>query len=75
MRFWLHNGRQTGLRKGAIVRRIRAATKKQFTSEEKIRFVLEALRGQVPVSELCRREGLSAGARLERVSHQDHADQ
>jgi transposase len=43
-----------------VVRRIRAATRKQFTSEEKIRIVLEGLRGQIPVSELCRREGLSA---------------
>jgi transposase-like protein len=45
-----------------VVRRIRAATKKQFTSEEKIRIVLEGLRGQIPISELCRREGLSAAA-------------
>jgi len=29
-------------------------------SEEKIRIVLEGLRGQVPISELCRREGISA---------------
>jgi hypothetical protein len=33
-----------------VVRRIRAATKKHFTSEEKIRIVLEGLRGQVPIS-------------------------
>lgn len=43
-----------------VVRRIRAATKKHFTSEEKIRIVLEGLRGQVPISELCRRESISA---------------
>jgi len=43
-----------------IVRRIRTATKKQFTSEEKIRIVLEGLRGQIPISELCRKEGLSS---------------
>jgi transposase-like protein len=43
-----------------VVRRIRAATRKQFTSEEKIRIVLEGLRGQIPITELCRREGLSA---------------
>jgi transposase-like protein len=42
------------------VRRVRAATKKHFTSEEKIRIVLEGLRGQVSISELCRREGISA---------------
>ena len=43
-----------------VVRRIRAATKKHFTSEEKIRIVLEGLRGQVSISELCRRESISA---------------
>jgi transposase len=43
-----------------VVRKIRAATRKHFTSEEKIRIVLEGLRGQVPISELCRREGISA---------------
>jgi transposase len=45
-----------------VVRKIRAATRKHFTAEEKIRIVLEGLRGQVPISELCRREGLSAAA-------------
>ena len=43
-----------------VVRKIRAATRKHFTSEEKIRIVLEGLRGQVSISELCRREGISA---------------
>jgi len=43
-----------------VVRKIRAATRRRFTSEEKIRIVLEGLRGQVPISELCRREGISA---------------
>ena len=43
-----------------VVCKIRAATRKYFTPEEKIRIVLEGLRGQVPISELCRREGLSA---------------
>ena len=43
-----------------VVRKIRTATRRHFTSEEKIRIVLEGLRGQVPISELCRREGISA---------------
>jgi transposase len=42
------------------LRKIRAATKKHFTSEEKIRIVLEGLRGEIPISDLCRREGVSA---------------
>ncbi len=43
-----------------VVRKIRAATRKQFTAEEKIRIVLEGLRGEVPISDLCRKESLSA---------------
>ena len=42
-----------------IVNQIRKATRRKFSAEEKIRIVLEGLRGQVPVSELARREGLA----------------
>ena len=42
-----------------VVKEIRRATRRKFSSEEKIRIVLEGLRGQIPVSELCRREGIS----------------
>ena len=38
---------------------IRRATRKKYTAEEKIRIVLEGLRGEIPVSELCRREGIA----------------
>ena len=31
----------------------------EFTAEEKIRIVLEGLRGEIPISELCRREGIA----------------
>ena len=41
-----------------IVKEIRKATRRQFNAEEKIRIVLEGLRGEVPVTELCRREGI-----------------
>lgn len=43
-----------------VVKEIRRATRRKFSAEEKIRIVLEGLRGQVPVTELCRREGISA---------------
>jgi transposase len=43
-----------------VIKQIRAATRKHFTAEEKIRIVLEGLRGQIAVSELCRKEGISA---------------
>ena len=42
-----------------VVREIRRATRRKFSSEEKIRIVLEGLRGAVPITELCRREGIA----------------
>ena len=42
-----------------VVKEIRRATRRKFTSEEKIRIVLEGLRAEIPVSELCRREGIA----------------
>ena len=42
------------------VRDIRRATRKHYSSEEKIRIVLEGLRGEDSVAELCRREGINA---------------
>ena len=40
-----------------LVRDIRRATRKQYSAEEKIRIVLDGLRGEVTIAELCRREG------------------
>ena len=42
-----------------IVTQIRKATRRKFSAEEKIRIVLEGLRGQISVSELCRNEGIA----------------
>ena len=42
------------------VRDIRRATRKHYSSEEKIRIVLEGLSGEDSISELCRREGINA---------------
>jgi len=42
-----------------VVKEIRKATRRKFTAEEKIRIVLEGLRGEIAVSELCRREGIA----------------
>ena len=42
----------------SVVREIRRKTRKQYSSEEKIRIVLEGLKGEVSISELCRREGI-----------------
>ncbi len=44
-----------------IVKDIKRATRKQYSSEEKIRIVLDGLRGEDSIAELCRREGISQG--------------
>ena len=41
------------------VKDIRRATRKQYSAEEKIRIVLEGLRGEYSIAELCRREGIA----------------
>ena len=41
-----------------VVREIRRATRRKFSAEEKIRIVLEGLRGEIPVTELCRPESI-----------------
>ncbi len=41
------------------VRNIRRATRRQYSAEEKIRIVLDGLRGEDSVAELCRREGIN----------------
>jgi transposase len=42
-----------------VVKDIRRATRKHHAAEEKIRIVLEGLRGEYSVAELCRREGIA----------------
>jgi transposase-like protein len=44
----------------AVVNDIRRATRRQFSAEEKIRIVLEGLRGEESIAELCRREGIAS---------------
>lgn len=41
-----------------VVKDIRRATRRHFSAEDKIRIVLEGLRGENSVTELCRREGI-----------------
>jgi transposase len=43
-----------------VVRDLRRATRRQFSAEEKIRIVLEGLRGEESIAELCRREGIAS---------------
>ncbi len=42
----------------SFVRRVRAASRRKYTLEEKIRIVLEGFRREVTVNDLCRREGI-----------------
>ena len=42
-----------------VVKDIRRATRKQYGAEEKIRIVLEGLRGEESIAALCRREGIA----------------
>src|SRR6202789_961532 len=41
-----------------VVKDIRRATRRHFSAEDKIRVVLEGLRGEDSIAELCRREGI-----------------
>ena len=52
---------KSGTRSAAekVVKDIRRRTRRQHSSEEKIRIVLEGLRGEKSIAELCRREGIA----------------
>lgn len=42
----------------STVRQIRRKMRKKYSAEEKLRIVLEGLRGEASIAELCRREGI-----------------
>ena len=42
-----------------IVQDIKRRTRKHYSAEEKIRIVIEGLRGEASIAELCRREGIN----------------
>ena len=43
----------------SLVRDIKRKTRRKFSSEEKIRIVIDGLRGEISIAELCRREGIA----------------
>lgn len=45
-----------------FMRQVRVTAKRKYTSEEKVRIVLEGFRREVAVRDLCRREGIKPGA-------------
>ena len=55
------NTKLTGGKRSAehVVKDIRRATRRHFSSEDKIRIVLDGLRGEYSIAELCRREGIA----------------
>ena len=42
-----------------VIKDIRRATRRHFSAEDKIRVVLDGLRGEDSIAELCRREGIA----------------
>ena len=50
--------KRTGESAEKIVQDIRRKTRRRFSAEEKIRIVLEGLRGEESIATLCRREGI-----------------
>ena len=53
------NIRPQGTSSEKAVKDIRRATRKQYSAEEKIRIVLDGLRGEETIAELCRQEGIA----------------
>lgn len=43
-----------------VIKKIKTATRRKFSADEKIRIVLEGLRGEISISGLCRKEGIAA---------------
>ena len=46
----------------SFIKQVRRITRRKFTPEEKIRIVLEGFRHEVPIRDLCHREGIKPGA-------------
>jgi transposase len=45
-----------------LLRRAKRATRRRFSAEDKVRILLEGIRGEMAVAELCRREGIHPAA-------------
>ena len=55
------NPRTSSAKKPAeqVMKDIRRATRRHFSAEDKIRIVLDGLRGEYSIAELCRKEGIA----------------
>ena len=58
----------------ATVRNIRRKTRRKYSAEEKIRIVLEGLRGDLTIAELCRREGIMGTSRVIQLMERPYRD-
>jgi transposase len=45
----------------SFINQVRAASRRKYTPEEKVRIVMEGFRREITVNELCRREGIKPG--------------
>lgn len=58
-RFWQAEARTEETKR--FIRDIKRVTRRKFTTEEKIRIVLEGFRRDTPIRDICRREGIRPG--------------
>ena len=45
----------------SLISELKRKTRRNYSSEEKIRIVIDGMRGETTIAELCRKEGLSQG--------------
>ena len=45
----------------SLISELKRKTRRNYSSEEKIRIIIEGMRGEITIAELCRKEGLSQG--------------
>lgn len=45
----------------SLISELKRKTRRNYSSEEKIRIIIEGIRGEMTVAELCRKEGISQG--------------
>ena len=53
---------KTSISPESVVRVIKRKTRRKFNSEEKIRIILEGLKGEDSIAAICRREGIAKGS-------------
>ena len=45
----------------SLISELKRKTRRNYSSEEKIRIIIEGMRGEMTIAELCRKEGISQG--------------